>query len=211
MSIRKTKRGGEMERKITLIVAVISTLYFITGCRSSSVERDSFIVSTPLGAYNSDIITWDEQESTIVFLYDTLPIEYYFNFPDTIGGFRPRCIVDSFTLQFFYENGVPIVFVVDTIIPPDTLIDTLEIFHVKVSTPVEPNTWTEAKVDLVPSWLKVYYNPIFKMHKFDPWCNPLPLRTRAHYTFFAHELNTRQEFITEFDITVVFDNFADEW
>jgi|Deesub1362A_J573_1020465.scaffolds.fasta_scaffold00353_27 hypothetical protein len=191
-----------MEKKIGLLIAVISSVYFLTGCRTASVESDSFIVSTPLSSYNSDIITLED--TLLVFLYDTLPVQYYFNFPDTIGGFRPRCIVDSFVIEFFDQNDVRITFV------HNSTGDSYDSLHFEVNTEVEPNTWFEGKVDLVPSWLKAYYNPIYNMHQGNPGATPQPLKTRAHYTFFAHEMNTKQEFITEFDITVVFANFADE-
>ncbi len=193
-----------MEKKIGLLIAVISSMYFLAGCRTASVESDSFIVSTPLSSYNSDIITFNEQESTVIFLYDTLSINYYFNFPDTIGGFRPRCIVDSFIIEFFDENDNRIPFV------HYSTGDRYDLLHFEVNTEVEPNAWIEAKVDLFPSWLKAYYNPIYNLHQGNPSASPEPLKTRAHYTFFAHELNTKQEFITEFNVTVVFANFADE-
>lgn len=191
-----------MEKKIGLLIAVISSVYFLTGCRTASVESDSFIVRTPLSSYNSDIITIED--TVTVFLYDTLPVQYYFNFPDTIGGFHPRCIVDSFVIEFFDQNDVRITFV------HNSTGDSYDSLHFEVNTEVEPNTWFEGEVDIVPSWLKAYYNPIYNMHQNNPGATPQPLKTRAHYTFFAHELNTKQEFITEFDITVVFANFADE-
>lgn len=191
-----------MEKKIGTGILIIMGLVYFTGCRSASVERESFIVSTPLSSFNSDIITL--KDSVGVFLYDTLPISYYFNFPDTIGGFHPRCIVDSFVITFYDENGSRISFV------HYSTGHTLDSLHFYVNTEVEPNTWTDAGVDIVPSWLKAFYEPIYSMHQGNPGASPQPLKTRAHYIFFAHELNTHMEFITELDVTVVFANFADE-
>lgn len=199
----KVSKGGEMEKKNGIFILILlAGMYLFTGCRSSSVERDSFIVSTPLNSFNSDIITL--KDTAVVFLYDLLSVKYYFNFPDTIGGFHPRCIVDSFVVTFYNENNNRITFV------HHSTGHTLDSLHFYVNTEVEPNTWTEANVDLVPSWLKADYNPIYNMHGGNPYANPQPFITRAHYKFFAHELHTRQEFITELDITVVFANFADQ-
>lgn len=188
-----------MRIKFLIFVGIIGILI---GCRSASVEKDALIVSTSYSSYNSDIITL--KDTVAVFLYDTLPVSFYFNFPDTIGGFNPQCIIDSVVITFYNEKDGRIVF---THYQTGHKLDSL---HIEINVTLVPKRWTEAKLDLVPSWLKEFYKPIYDMHKGDPYSSPQPLKTRAHYKIFAHELNTRRLFVTEFNINVVFANFADE-
>lgn len=187
-----------MKGKILMYVGMVS---IIIGCRSASTEKESLIVSLENTSFNSDVIT--AEDNAIVFTYDTLKVNFYFDFPDTIGGFNPKCLIDSFTITFYNEKDGKIKFV---------RYDgghTLDSLHFETNIVILPRKWTEAKIDIVPSWLKAFYNPIYDMHKNNPYATPNPLKTRAHYKIFAHEINTRRNFITEFDISVVFANFAD--
>ncbi len=187
--------------RIKFLIFATVLMVFI-GCRSASVEKDALIVSTQSSSYNSDIITLED--TVVVFLYDTLPVSFYFDFPDTIGGFNPKCIVDSVTITFYNEEDKRITFVhYQTGHSFDSL-------HIEMNVSILPRRWTETKLDIVPSWLKAFYNPIYDMHKGDPYASPQPLKARAHYKVFAHEHNTKRLFITEFDMGIVFANFADE-
>jgi len=184
-----------------IFLMYIGVIGLIIGCRSASVEKDSLIVNLENTSFNSDIITLKD---TIIFTYDTFKINFYFDFPDTIGGFKPKCLIDSFCITFYNEKDGKIKF-----IRKDGS-DSLDSLHFKTNIVILPRRWTEAKIDLVPSWLKASYNPIYDMHKNDPYASPNPLKTRAHYKIFAHEINTRRNFIPEFEIRVVFANFPDE-
>ncbi len=188
-----------MKYKFLIFAGVIGIL---AGCRSASVEKDALLVSTPYSSFNSDIICAKDAE--VYFTYDLLPISFYFDFPDTIGGFNPKCIIDSIVITFYNEKDGKIRF---THYQTGHVIDSL---HFEINVTLPPKRWTEAEIDLVPSWLKASYKPIYDMHQGNPSSSPQPLKARAHYKVFAHELNTRRLFITEFDITVVFANFADE-
>ena len=188
-----------MRIKFLIFAGMIITL---TGCRSASVEKDALIVSTQSSSYNSDIITFKDNEA--VFLYDTLSVSFYFDFPDTIGGFNPKCIIDSITITFYNEKDKRITFV------HYQTGHSLDSLHFEMNVSISPRRWVETKLDLVPSWLKAFYNPIYDMHKGDPSASPQPFKARAHYKIFAHEHNTKRLFITEFDIGIIFANFADE-
>lgn len=188
-----------MRIKFLIFIGVVGIL---TGCRSASVEKDALIVSTAYSSYNSDIICL--KDTMVYFTYDTLSVSFYFDFPDTIGGFNPKCIIDSVVITFYDENDSRIRFT------HYETGHTLDSIHVEINATLPPKRWTETEIDLVPSWLKASYKPIYDMHQGNPYVSPQPLKTRAHYKVFAHELNTRRLFLTEFDITCVFANFADE-
>lgn len=188
-----------MRIKFLIFTGIIGVLI---GCRSASVERDALLVSTSSSSFNSDIISI--RDSIIYFTYDSLPVSFYFDFPETIGGFNPQCIIDSIVITFYNEQNNRIKFI------HYNTGHTFDSLHIEVNVILQPKRWTEAEIDIVPSWLKEFYKPIYDMHQGNPHSSPQPLKTRAHYKIFAHELNTRRLFITEFNITCVFANLPDE-
>ncbi|MEO0270322.1 MAG: hypothetical protein ABIN17_01895 [candidate division WOR-3 bacterium] len=200
-----------MEEIVKRILVLLMTIMFFYSCK----EREGiYLLRVSVSSYSLgiDIVSFNEQDSTYFFPYDTLSATFTFDAHNTSEeGYSPILSIDSLNIEFYDMSQSPPKKISFNVAPPyqgNVSIPTYS--HLKYVLPVElkKNSPLTLTLPLLPSYIKEMYNPFYNVWKNR---NPEVLYLKARYTFYSHEYYSGKILDpVSLEITLEVSDFADQ-